>query len=103
MDKREALEILHTVYDKLNAMTDDQLFDHMMENSPSFRSRVEIIENSILFVPVSVSITQNTNIDALDHSTTTAVFIDNQVRDALIHNNKEVPTKEIPVDEHRRI
>ena len=72
MDNREALEILHTVYDKLNAMTDDQLFDHMMENSPSFRSRVEIVENSILFVPVSVSITQNTNIDTLDHSTTTA-------------------------------
>jgi hypothetical protein len=34
---------------------------------------------------------------------TTAVFINNQVMDDLIHKYKEVPTKEIPVDEYRRI
>lgn len=36
---------------------------------------------------------------------TTAVFIDDHVMNDLIHNYKEgtLPTKEIPVDEHRRI
>lgn len=41
MTKQESLNILNSVYEKINSMTENELFDHLMNNSVSFRKDIE--------------------------------------------------------------
>lgn len=44
MTPKESLEILDKVCDLVDGMTDDELFDFMMENSDSFRTEISKID-----------------------------------------------------------
>lgn len=45
--KQKALAILDEVYAQMSMLSDDELFDMMMQNSPTFRKRVEELENGL--------------------------------------------------------
>lgn len=45
--KQKALAILDDVYAQMSMLSDDELFNMMMQHSPTFRKRVEEIENGL--------------------------------------------------------
>ena len=45
--KKQSLAILEKVYQHLSSLSDDELFDMMYKNSPSFRKRVNRIEENL--------------------------------------------------------
>ncbi len=45
--KQKALAILDDVYAQMSMLSDDELFNMMMQNSPTFRKRVEELENGL--------------------------------------------------------
>lgn len=44
MTRQETLDILKKLNDKLNSMTDEELYEHMMKTSPSFRHTIEEVD-----------------------------------------------------------
>lgn len=47
MNKTESLAILNSVYKQMESMTESQLFDYMMNNSPTFRNHIDELQNTI--------------------------------------------------------
>lgn len=47
MDRKEVLDILTTFNEQLNKMTEEELYNHMMETSPSFRKTVSDLDKLI--------------------------------------------------------
>ena len=44
MTRQETLDIIDRLNKKLDSMTDEELYDHMMKTSPSFRKTVEDLD-----------------------------------------------------------
>lgn len=44
MTRQETLDILNKLNNKLNSMTDEELYEHMMKTSPSFRHTIEEVD-----------------------------------------------------------
>lgn len=44
MTREETIKILDELNKKLDSMTDEELYEHMMKTSPSFRETVEKID-----------------------------------------------------------
>lgn len=44
MGKAEDLKVLQSILDRMNSMTDEELFNYMMERSPTFRKDIEEFE-----------------------------------------------------------
>ena len=44
MTRQEALDIIDRLNKKLDSMTDEELYEHMMKTSPSFRKTVEDLD-----------------------------------------------------------
>ena len=45
MTRQETLDILDRLNRKLESMTDEELYEHMMATSPSFRKTVESLDD----------------------------------------------------------
>lgn len=45
MTRQETLEIIDSLNKKLDSMTDEELYEHMMATSPSFRKTVESLDD----------------------------------------------------------
>lgn len=59
MTKQESLQILKSVYEQMSQMSDDVLFDFMMENSQSFRDDVESFRKTVETLEIKSEISQN--------------------------------------------
>ena len=44
MTREETLKNIKALNDKLDSMTDEELYEHMMKTSPSFRKTVEDLD-----------------------------------------------------------
>lgn len=44
MTRQEKIDILTRLNEKLDSMTDEELYEHMMKTSPSFRKTVEDLD-----------------------------------------------------------
>ena len=44
MTRQETLDIIKQVNDKIDSMTDEELYEHLMKTSPSFRKTVEDLD-----------------------------------------------------------
>lgn len=47
MNKKESLAILSSVCKQMESMSESQLFDYMMENSNTFRTHIDTLQNMI--------------------------------------------------------
>lgn len=47
MNRNESLAILDSVCKQMEAMSESQLFDYMMENSQTFRNHIDELQNMI--------------------------------------------------------
>lgn len=47
MNKKESLAILSSVCKQMESMSESQLFDYMMENSDTFRTHIDTLQNMI--------------------------------------------------------
>lgn len=45
MTRQEAINIIDSLNKKLDSMTDEELYEHMMATSPSFRKTVESLDD----------------------------------------------------------
>ena len=44
MTRQETLDIIDRLNKKLDSMTDEELYEHMMKTSPSFRKTIEDLD-----------------------------------------------------------
>jgi len=59
MTKQESLNILQSVHKKMDAFSNEELFNYMMENSPSFRANMKESKTESEYNHCTIKITSN--------------------------------------------
>ena len=83
MTQKESLEILDKVCGLVDKMTDDELFDFMMENSDSFRKEISKIDFDMKYVTSSTFMTA-------DSFVATSYTIPNEIYTSSTYSEKDI-------------